>query len=107
MTFNYPQGDDWWLEDKDPQSQNYGRKFHFDFSELNGDEIKDVVKSYVWGNYVTQNMTLRGIYNNFGDLKRFNCYAKKTHVTTLKNLTNMQICLFMSYLNTIVSEKNR
>lgn len=55
MTFNYPQGDDWWLEDKDPQSQNYGRKFHFDFSELNGEDIKDAVKSYVWSNYVTQN----------------------------------------------------
>lgn len=91
------------MEDKDPQSQHYGKKFHFDFSELNGEEIKNVVKSYVWGNYVTQNMTLRGIYNNFGHFKWFDRFAKKSHITTLKDLTNMQICLFMSYLNTVVS----
>lgn len=104
MTFNYPQGDDWWLEDKDLQSQHYGRKFHFDFSELNGEEIKDVVKSYVWGNYVTQNMTVNGIYNNFWHLKWFNCYSKKSNITMLKDLTNIQICLFVSYLNTVVSD---
>lgn len=104
MTFNYPNGDDWWLEDKDLQSQHYGRKFHFDFSELNGEEIKDVVKSYVWGNYVAQNMSISGIYNNFRYFKWFNRFAIKSHITTLKDLTNMQICLFVSYLNTVVSE---
>lgn len=105
MTFSYLQEDDWWLEDKDPQSQHYGKKFHFNFSELNGDEIKDVVKSYVWSNYVTQNMTISGIYKCFVYFKWFNRYAIKSHIITLKNLTNMQICLFMSHLNTVVSEK--
>lgn len=105
MTFNYPQGDDWWLEDKDTQSQHYGSKFHFDFSELNGEEIKDAVKSYVWVNYVTQNITISGIHKCFVYFKWFNRYAKKSHITRLKDLTNMQICLFMSYLNTVVSEK--
>lgn len=104
MTFNYPQGDYWDLEDKDPQSQFYGKKFHFDFSELNGEEIKDVVKSYVWSNYVTQNMAVSGIQNCVKTFKRFNRYAKKSNITTLKYLTNMQICLFVSYLNTFVSE---
>ena len=105
MTFDYPQGDDWYLEDKDTQSQYYGRKFHFDFSEINGKEIKDVVKSYVWVNYITQNITVNGIYRSFTYFKRFNCYAQKYNITTLRNLTNTQICLFMSYLNTITSEK--
>ena len=105
MIFNYPQGDEWYLEDKDPQSQYYGRKFHFDFSELNGEEIKDVVKSYVWSNYITQNMAVSGIYNCFLYFKRFNRFAKKSNITTFKNLTNMQICLFISYLNTVLSEK--
>lgn len=103
MTFNYPQGDDWRLEDKDPQSQYYGRKFHFDFSELNGEEIKDVVKSYVWGNYIAKNMAISGIHKCFVYFKWFNRYAIKSHITTLKDLTNMQICLFMSYLNTVIS----
>ncbi|MDE7288113.1 MAG: site-specific integrase, partial [Oscillospiraceae bacterium] len=105
MTFNYPQGDDWYLEDKDTQSQNYGKKFHFDFSELNGEEIKDVVKSYVWGNYVTQNMSVSGINKCFLHFKWFNCYTKKVNIKTFRELTNTQICLFMSYLNTIVSER--
>lgn len=105
MTFNYPQEDDWWLEDKDPQSQNYGRKFHFDFSELNGEEIKDAVKSYVWGNDITHNMAVNGMQICCSYFKRFNRYAQKSHITTLKDLTNMQICLFMSYLNTVISEK--
>ena len=106
MTFNYPQGDDWWLEDKDHQSQHYGRKFHFDFSELNSEEIKDVVKSYVWGNYVTQNITVNRIYKCYINAKWFNRYAKKVNIITFRDLTNTQICLFMSYLNTVVSEKN-
>lgn len=105
MTFNYPQGDDWWLEDKDPLSQHYGKKFHFDFSELNGEEIKDIVKSYVWGNYVTQNMTVNGICVCFKCFKEFNRFAKKSNITTFRDLTNMQICLFMSYLNTVILEK--
>ena len=84
MTFNYPQGDDWYLEDKDPQSQYYGKKFHFDFSELNGEEIKDVVKSYVWKNYVTQNMTVRGIYILIRCFKWFNCFAKKSNIKNLR-----------------------
>ena len=106
MSFNYPQGDDWYLEDKDPQSQYYGRKFHFDLSEINGEEIKDVVKSYVWENYVTQNMTVSGMYNCFSYFKWFNRYAKKYSITTFRYLTNLQICLFMSYLNTVVLKTN-
>ena len=105
MTFNYPQGDDWYLEDKDPQSQYYGKKFHFDFSELNGEEIKDVVKSYVWKNYVNQNMTVRGIYILIRCFKWFNCFAKKSNIKNLRDLTNTQVCLFMSYLNTTVSDR--
>lgn len=50
-------------------------------------------------------MTLRGIYILIGYFKWFNRYIQKSHITTLKDLTNMQICLFMSYLNTIVSER--
>lgn len=104
MIFDYPQEDNWCLEDKDLQSQYYGKKFHFNFSEVNSEEIKDIIKSYIWVNYFTQNMTVNGVYNSFLYFKWFNRFAKKVNITTFKDLTNIQICLFMSYLNTAISE---
>ena len=46
-----PDGDVWNIVDNDKDSQHYGRNFKFDFSYISSEEIKDVVKDYVWQNY--------------------------------------------------------
>lgn len=69
------------------------------------EEIKDVVKSYVWENYVTENRTISNskiVLSNFG---WFNRYAIQTKIQSLREMTNFNICGFVSFLNTAISEK--
>ena len=102
MISKYPKGDYWILVDKDPESQNYGRNFHFHFDYICSEEIKDVIKSYVWENYVTGNRSLSYLYDCLNRLKWFNKYAITSKI---QSLTNLNICRFISFLNTAVSEK--
>lgn len=107
MISKYPEGDTWTLVDKDPESQYYGKNFHFHFEDLCSEEIKDAVKSYVWENYVTGNRTISNsqfVLNSFG---WFNRYAIQAKIQSLRELTNFNICRFVSFLNTAVSKKNR
>ena len=53
-----PDGDVWNIVDNDKDSQHYGRNFKFDFSYISSEEIKDVVKDYVWQNYRVGNKSL-------------------------------------------------
>ena len=53
-----PDGDVWNIVDNDKDSQHYGRNFKFDFSYISSEEIKDVVKDYVWQNYRIGNKSL-------------------------------------------------
>lgn len=58
-----PDGDVWNIVDNDKDSQHYGRNFKFDFSYISSEEIKDVVKDYVWQNYRIGNKSLSTLYN--------------------------------------------
>ncbi len=58
MASKMPNGDKWELIDNDSNSQHYGRTFKFDFSYIESDSIKNVVKAYVWSNYKEGNKTL-------------------------------------------------
>ena len=73
MLNNQPAGDLWHLQDNDTESQYYGRTFHFDFSYIHSEEMKSVVKDYVWQNRKTGNMTLRKLQQ---DLFRFRHFAE-------------------------------
>ena len=57
-----PDGDVWNIVDNDKDSQHYGRNFKFDFSYISSEEIKDVVKDYVWQNYRVGNKSLSTLY---------------------------------------------
>ena len=62
MASKRPDSDVWNIVDNDVESQHYGRNFKFDFSYISSEEIKDVVKNYVWQNYRHQNRSLSSIY---------------------------------------------
>ena len=51
MLNKQPAGDLWHLKDNDSESQHYGRTIHFDFSYIHSEEMKSVVKDYVWQNW--------------------------------------------------------
>lgn len=57
-----PDGDVWNIVDNDKDSQHYGRNFKFDFSYISSEEIKDVVKDYVWQNYRVGNKAISTLY---------------------------------------------
>lgn len=107
MASKMPNGDKWELIDNDSNSQHYGRKFKFDFSYIESDNIKNVVKAYVWRNYKEGNKTIYKLYT--ADLQRFkyfNEFAIKNRINSLKDLSNDDIYLFVSYLKTTTSKRS-
>lgn len=105
MASKMPNGDKWELIDNDSNSQNYGKKFKFDFSYIESDSIKNVVKAYVWKNYKEGNNTLYKLYEDNNKFKLFNEFTIKSTINSLKELTNNDIELFISFLKTYISNR--
>lgn len=106
MMASRPDGDVWNIVDNDKDSQHYGRNFKFDFSYISSEEIKDVVKDYVWQNYRVGNITLSTLYAVVSAyFKYFNEFSELSRIDSLKTLTHLEIDKFQSYLNTKVSNR--
>lgn len=106
MASKMPNGDKWELIDNDSNSQHYGKKFKFDFSYIESDSIKNVVKDYVWRNYKENNITLNTIYKYICSyLPKIINFLNMNNITTLKVLTNNEVELFLSFLNMLTSNK--
>jgi len=99
------QGDSWIIKDRDKESQHNGRNFHFNFSTITSDEMRSVVKDYVWQNHRTGNLTLRSLYDKVNQFIHFNSFANLHGISSFRSLTNTDMDLFMSYLRTIISSK--
>lgn len=103
-----PDGDVWNIVDNDKDSQHYGRNFKFDFSYISSEEIKDVVKDYVWQNYRVGNKSLSTLYREVNAyFFRFIRFVDTRNITSLKGLTNTDVDHFISYLHTIISERTK
>ena len=101
-----PDGDVWNIVDNDKDSQHYGRNFKLDFSYISREEIKDVVKDYVWQNYRVGNKTLSRLYGEVNSwFKHFIKYADAKRTTSLNSLDNAVIDEYVSYLHTTLSDK--
>ncbi|NFH01957.1 site-specific integrase [Clostridium botulinum] len=107
MASKMPNGDKWELIDNDSNSQHYGRKFKFDFSYIESDSIKNVVKAYIWRNYKEGNGTLSKLYKEISQFKVFNNYAISNNITNLKGLKNNDIDLYLSYLRTYINDRTK
>ncbi|WP_252235944.1 hypothetical protein [Clostridium sp. CH2] len=105
MASNMPNGDTWELIDNDSNSQYYKKKFKFDFSYIESDSIKNVVKTYVWRNYKESNNVLSKLYTDIIRLKVFNNFAISNNITSFKTLKNKEIDMFVSYLKTTLNGK--
>ncbi|MGL5675033.1 MAG: hypothetical protein ACRDDX_01315 [Cellulosilyticaceae bacterium] len=91
MKNSRPEGDVWNLIDKDKESQWYGKNFKFDVAYISSEEIKDVVKDFIWQNYRTGNRSLNSIYRYKGQFKWFNDFAEDRKIVSLKEITNTDI----------------
>ena len=101
-------GDVWNTVDNDKDSQHYGRNFKFDFSYISSEEIKDVVKDYVWQNYRVGNKSLYTLYCEVHTrVFQFIRFADTRNNTSLKGLTNTDVDHFISYLHTTISERTK
>lgn len=103
MASKMPNGDKWELIDNDSNSQHYGRKFKFDFSYIESDSIKNVVKAYIWRNYKEGNKALKRLYD---ELKYFNVFLEfvnLNNIKTLGELNNNYIDNYVSYLKTYIT----
>ncbi|WP_097028326.1 tyrosine-type recombinase/integrase [Clostridium peptidivorans] len=105
MASKMPNGDKWGLMDTDSNSQHYGRKFKFDFSHIEGDSIKNMVKAYIWRNYKEGNKSTYKLYEDNNKLKLFNEFLMTNNITSLNKLTNNDIELFISFLKTYISNR--
>lgn len=103
-----PDGDVWNIIDNDKDSQCFGRNFRLDFSYISSEEIKDVVKDYVWQNYRVGNKSLNTLYNEVNVFFfQFIRFADTRNITSLKDLSNTDVDHFISYLHTTISEKTK
>lgn len=103
-----PDGDVWNIVDNDKDSQHYGRNFKLDFSYISSEEIKDVVKDYVWQNYRVGNKSLYTLYVEVNSyFFQFIRFADTRNITSLKGLTNTDVDHFISYLHTTISERTK
>ena len=100
-----PDGDVWNIVDNDKDSQHYGRNFKLDFSYISREEIKDVVKDYVWQNYSVGNKAISTLYIHLNFyLVRFFTFVENEN-KELSELTNADIDKYVSLLHTTISKR--
>lgn len=105
MASKMPNGDKWGLMDNDINSQHYGKKFKFDFSYIESNSIKNVVKAYIWRNYREGNLTIYKLYYDNNHFKLFNEFTITNNIISLNKLINNDVELFVSFLKTYISNK--
>lgn len=105
MASKMPNGDKWEFIDNDSNSQYYKKKFKFDFSYIESDSIKNVVKAYVWRNYKEGNNVLSKLYTDITRFKLFNGFTVSNNILSLKTLKNKDIDMFISYMKTTLNTK--
>lgn len=92
MASKMPKGDKWELIDNDSNSQHYGKKFKFDFSYIESESIKNVVKAYTWRNCKENNVTLSSLYRYINaHFAKVIDFLNQQQSTTLKELTNNDV----------------
>jgi len=108
MASKMPKGDKWELIDNDSNSQHYEKKFKFDFSYIESDGIKNVVKAYTWRNYKENNITLNSLYRYINSyFTKVIDFLNQQQIVSLKVLTNNDVDMLISYLNTLISPKGK
>jgi site-specific recombinase XerD len=97
----------WEIIENDSTSQFFERAFKVDFSFIENKNIKDVVKDYIWHNYIAKNNTASTLGDVVRRFKYLNQFLQKRNIISLRNLKNEEIENFASFLRTIVSAETK
>lgn len=103
MASKMPNGDKWELVDNDSNSQHYGKKFKFDFSYIESDSIKNLVKAYTWRNYREGNITLNKLRQNLSMFFNLNFWLVRDDIVSLKSINNNDVDNLVTFLKTLTS----
>ena len=87
MLSKQPIGDMWSLPDNDPHSQHYGESLDFDFSYIHSEEMKSVVKDYIWHCWRVNNGALASRQWLNRSLQYFMVFAKAHNIYSFKELS--------------------
>lgn len=107
MTTNMPKSDVWELIDKDSTSQNHGKKFKFDFSYIESENIKNVVKTFTWRNYREGNKSTNSLHYYIYLFKQFNEFSLRRNILEFKKITNSDIEIYVSFLRMSLTSKGK
>jgi len=94
------EGDMWRLTDNDINSLDYKKSFIFGFTYIKSEKIKNVVKCFIWRNYIERNLSLRTLYGYANKFKKINLFAELNNISSLKSLDNNDISNIISFLKT-------
>ena len=73
-----PTGDIWAVKDDNKMHLNYGENFIFDFTGLARDDLKELLKEFVWHTKRSDNMALTTLKKTVADIKN-TFHAAKIH----------------------------
>lgn len=100
-------GDIWRLTDNNKNSLSYKKSFIFDFTYIKSEKIKNIIKSYVWRNYIERTLLVKTLYSTNLHFKYFSMFAELHNISSLELLDNKDISNFMSFLKTTLSIKTK
>lgn len=106
MVSSMPIGDKWELIDNDNTSLNFSKKYTINFSFIKEERIKQIIKFYVWRNFVEGRLVLSNIYSDVFRFKAFYNFMNIKNINDFKQLTNNFIEEYVSYLKVSLKNKN-
>lgn len=101
---NYPETDVWQIADNDRNSQTYRYEYKFDFTFFESEEIKTIVKEYIWTNYRSGNRVPKGLRETLWRFKYFDTFCRQNGVLSLRELDNGLTDDYRSFLHTCISK---
>ena len=78
-----PKGNQWDFIDRDDKSMYYGKNFRFDFNMFEAEQIRMLIKFYVWQNYKTGAVALRTIHTHCSSFRYFNTFCIENKIESL------------------------
>ena len=103
-----PTGDIWAVKDDNKMHLNYGENFIFDFTGLARDDLKELLKEFVWHTKRSDNMALTTLKKTVADIKNtFHVFMVQKGIPSLKDITPQDMEEFQIYLKLLRNKRGK
>lgn len=103
-----PKGDIWAIKNEDEYSFDYRKDFLFDFTGIAKDDLKILMKEYVWHEYRAKNKRLVTLCRNVRDLKNtLNRYMILNDVKSVRDFQVADSEKFQTFLRLSLNKKGK